>query len=114
MISHIKKYISHGMAYAKLEITDSVSNMVGAGVFSILAGVCSLMILFMGSIAAGYLLSNWLEDLGTGFLLVMGFYILLLVIFILFRKKIKLLFTNYVVETAMEARDDEETENYEN
>ena len=72
------------------------------------------MILFMGSIATAYLLSNLLEDLGTGFLIVMGFYVLLFVLFILFRKKIKLLFTNNVVEAAMEAMDDPESENYEN
>ena len=88
--------------------------MIGAGVFGILAGVCGLMILFMGSIATAYLLSNLLEDLGTGFLIVMGFYVLLFVLFILFRKKIKLLFTNNVVEAAMEAMDDPESENYEN
>lgn len=114
MLNYLKKYVNYGIAYAKLEITDSVSNMIGAGVFGILVGVCSLMILFMGSIATAYLLSNLLEDLGTGFLIVMGFYVLLFVLFILFRKKIILLFTNNVVEAAMEAMDDPESENYEN
>lgn len=114
MLNYLKKYVNYGIAYAKLEITDSVSNMIGAGVFGILAGVCGLMILFMGSIAAAYLLSDLLETPGTGFLIVMGFYVLLFVVFILFRKKIKLLLTNNVVEAAMEAMDDPESENYEN
>ncbi len=114
MIDYIKKYINNRIAYAKLEIVDSVSNMIGAGIFGILAGVCSLMILFIGSMAAGFLLSNWLEDMGTGFLIVMGFYILLFILFILFRRKIILLFTNNVVEAAMEAIDNSEIEAYEN
>lgn len=110
MINYIKKYLNARINYAKLEIVDSVSNMIGGGVFGILVGACSLMILFIGSISAAFLLGNWFEDRGIGFLVVMGIYIILLVLFLLFRKKIILLFTNNVVEAAMEAMDNSEIE----
>lgn len=113
MIDYLKKYINNRIAYAKLEVVDSVSNMIGAGIFGILVGVFGVMILFIGSMAAAFMLSSWFDDMGTGFLLVMGIYILLLILFILFRRKIILIFTNNVVEAAMEAIDNSEVENYE-
>lgn len=114
MFDYVKKYINHCIAFAKLEIADSVSNMVGAGVYGIFVGVCSLMVLFMGSIAGVFFLSNLLHDIGTGLLILLVFYILLFILFMVFRKKIILLFTNNVVEAAMEAMDESQNETYEN
>ncbi len=114
MFDYVKKYINHCIAYAKLEVTDSVSNMIGAGVYGVFVGVCSLMVLFMGSIAGVFFLSDLLNDTATGILVLLGFYILLFILFMLFRKKIILLFTNNVVEAAMEAMDESENEAYEN
>lgn len=113
MFDDLKKYINNRIAYAKLEIVDSVSNMIGTGIFGILVGVFALMILFIGSLAAGFLLSNWFNDIGLGFLVVMGVYVLLLLIFILFRRKIILFITDKAVQAAMEAIDnsDDEDEN---
>src|SRR5690606_31042980 len=98
----------------KLEIIDSISNMIGGGIFGILVGACCMMILFIGSIAAAFFMGDWFDDKGTGFLVVMGIYILLLILFILIRKKIILLFTDNVVEAAMEAMDNSEIEDNEN
>ncbi|SMC58826.1 phage holin family protein [Moheibacter sediminis] len=105
MFDDLKQYINNRISYAKLEIVDSVSNMIGAGVFGMLVGVFVLMILFIGSLAAGFLLGNWFDDTGLGFLFVMIVYVLLLVIFIIFRKKIQLIITNKTIEAAMEAID---------
>lgn len=115
MFDDLKLYINNRISYAKLEIVDSVSNMIGAGVFGMLVGVFVLMILFIGSLAAGFLLGNWFDDTGIGFLFVTAVYILLLVLFIIFRKKIQLMITNKTIEAAMEAidnsDDDDEEEN---
>lgn len=115
MLDDLKQYFNNRIAYAKLEIVDSVSNMIGAGVFGMLVGVFVLMILFIGSLAAGFLLGNWFDDTGLGFLFVMIVYVILLVIFILFRKKIQLVITNKTIEAAMEtidnSDDDEDNEN---
>lgn len=115
MFDDLKQYINNRIAYAKLEIVDSVSNMIGAGVYGMLVGVFVLMILFIGSLAAGFLLGNWFDDTGLGFLFVLITYVVLLIVFILFRKKIQLLITNKTIEAAMEAidnsDDDEDEEN---
>lgn len=108
MIDYIKKRINSKIAYLKLEVVDLVSNIIGVGIFAAVAGVCGLMVMFIGSIAAGYLLSDWLEDNGKGFLIVTGFYVFLLILFLLFRKKIMLWFTNILVRAGMDALDDSE------
>jgi len=115
MVNYLKNYVNNSINYAKLEVVDSVSNMLGAGVYGVLVGMFALMILFIGSMAAAFILGNWFDDLGTGFLVVMGIYILMLILFIIFRRKIILILTNNVVEAAMEAMDtSDEDENYEN
>ncbi len=115
MFDDLKQYINNRIAYAKLEIVDSVSNMIGAGVYGILVGMFVMMILFIGSLSAGYLFGNWFNDTGLGFLMVMGIYVIFLIILFIFRRKIMLLITNKAVEAAMEAidnsDDDEEDEN---
>lgn len=108
MINYIKKRINTKIAYLKLEVVDLVSNIIGAGIFAAVAGVCSLMVMFIGSIAAGFLLSDWLDDRGMGFLIVTGFYVFLLILFLLFSKKIMLWFTNMLVRAGMDALDDSE------
>lgn len=110
MIDYLKRQINNRIALLKLEVVDVVSSMVGSGIFAVLAGVCSLMILFIGSIAAGFLLSNWLEDRGVGFLIVTGFYVLLLIVFLLFRQKIMRFFTNILIKAGVGAMDDSENE----
>ena len=113
MFDDLKQYINNRIAYTKLEIVDSVSNMISAGVFGVLVGMFIMMILFIGSLAAGHLFGTWFNDTGLGFLMVMGIYVLFLLILFIFRKKIMLLITNKAVEAAMDAIDnsDDDDEN---
>ncbi|MBA5630013.1 phage holin family protein [Moheibacter lacus] len=117
MFDDLKQYINNRIAYAKLEIVDSVSNMISAGVFGVLVGMFIMMILFIGSLSAGYLFGSWFNDTGLGFLLVMGIYVGFLIILFVFRKKIMLLITDKAIEAAMEAidnSDEDEKEKHEN
>lgn len=113
MFDDLKQYINNRIAYAKLEIVDSVSNMISAGVFGVLVGMLVMMVLFLGSLAAGFLFGTLFDNLGYGFLTVMGFYLLLLGILFLFRRKILTKVTDKVIEAAMDAidnSDDDENE----
>jgi hypothetical protein len=105
MFDDLKQYFNNRVSMAKLDIVDSVSNIIGSGVYSILVGAFVLVILFTGSLAAGFLIGNLFDDIGLGFLSVMGFYIILLIVFISFRKKITLTITDKAVEAAMDAMD---------
>lgn len=110
MLNFIKNYINYNIKYAKLEVIDSISHMISAGIYGIFIGLCGLMILLIGTMAIGFLFSTWLDDLGIGFLIISVAFVLYLILAIVFRKKIILLLTNNSVEAAMEALDDSEND----
>lgn len=101
MFDDIKEYINNRISYAKLEIVDSVSNMIAAGVFGVLVGMFLMLTFFTASLAFGFLLGNWFDNIGMGFLVLFVFYLILLGIFLLYRKKIILFITDKAVEAAM-------------
>lgn len=108
MFDDLKLYINNRIAYAKLEIVDSVSNMISAGVFGVLVGMMVMMVLFLGSLAAGFLFGTLFDNFGYGFLAVMGVYVVLLIILFLARRKIMTTVTDKVIQAAMDAIDNSE------
>lgn len=105
MFEDLKEYINNRISYAKLEIVDSVSNMLSAGVFGVLIGMFLMLVFFTASLAFGFLLGNWFDNIGMGFLVLFVVYILLLAVLLVFRKKIMLFITDKAVEAAMDAID---------
>ena len=100
MFDGIKQYITNGITYTKLEIIEAVSKMISASVFGILVGIFGMIVLFIASLAFGYLLGNWFGDNGLGFSALAGLYIILFAMIILLRKKIMVVITDKVVEAA--------------
>lgn len=105
MFDDLKQYINNRITYTKLEVVDLVSNMLSAGVFGILVGMFVMLILFIGSVSLGFFIGNWLDDTGLGFLILMGIYILILLLFLTFRKSILRLITDKAIVAAMDAMD---------
>lgn len=105
MFEDLKEYINNRIAYTKLEIVDSVSNMIAASVFGILTGMFAMLTFFTASLAFGFLLGNWFDNIGMGFLALFGFYVILIGIFWLYRKKVTRFITDKAVEAAMSAID---------
>lgn len=108
MFDDLKEYINNRISYAKLEIVDSISNMIGGSVFGILVGMFLMLIFFTASLAFGFLLGSWFDNIGMGFLVLFVIYILLLAVLMLYRKKIVLLLTNQAVRAAMDALENTE------
>lgn len=110
MFDNLKEYINNRISYAKLEIIDSVSNMLSAGIFGVLLGMFLMLIFFTASLAFGFLLGNWFDNIGMGFLVLFIFYILLFIVLFFYRKRIMLFITDKAVAAAMEAIDNTEDE----
>lgn len=110
MFEDLKEFINHRISYAKLEIVDSVSNMLSAGVFGVLIGMFLMMVFFTASLAFGFLLGSWFDNIGMGFLLLVAVYIILFAVLLIFRKKIMLFITDKAVEAAMDAIDNSDEE----
>lgn len=105
MFEELKKYFNQRINYTKLEIIDSLSNMISLSVFGILIIMFSLLILFIGSLSLGFLLGKWFDNIGMGFLSLTGFYCILLFVIYLYREKIRLYITNKTIRAAIETLD---------
>lgn len=109
MFDNFKEYINNRIEYSKLEVVDSVSNMISTAVFSLLIGMFVLLIGLIASLAFGFLLGNWFGNIGLGFLALFGLYILILIVVFITRKRIKLIITDKAVAAAMEALDNSDS-----
>lgn len=104
----VADYLSARLLLLKYEFYEK-SAKIAALLFSslVIALLASMMLLFL-SLAMGFYLGSLLNSLGTGFLLVTCFYFLLLLPFILFRKKwIEKAIINTVIKQLTEKEEDE-------
>jgi len=91
-ISNIKKdieeYIEVKFDLLRLQTAENISRILSSSVsIVIVVGLMCIILLFL-SFAAGYFFASLLNSNGLGFLCVAGFYGLILVIFIILRKRI--------------------------
>lgn len=105
MFDKLKEYLNDRIEYTKLEVVDLVSNMISVGVFSILIGMFFLLILIIASVAFGFLLGEWMNNDGLGFLTLFGLYLIIFILLFVYRKILILKITDRVVATAMDALD---------
>jgi len=84
----IQEYIEVKFDLLRLRSAESLSRLLSIVLNIAILGFLSFFILLFLSIAAGYFLASLLQSNELGFLCVAGFYGLVMVIFIIFRKKI--------------------------
>lgn len=84
----IQEYIEARLDLIKLQAAENISRMISNTAVIIILGLLSSLILIFLSFSAGYYLSSLLNSNVLGFLCVAGFYLLMLLIILLFRKKI--------------------------
>ena len=111
MFKDLKVYINNRITLAKYDLVESLSNMLAGGIYILIVAVFGLFLLLLGSIAIGFLLGSYFNNVGIGFSIVTGIYFLIMVFCLLFRKKVKLILTNIAITNAMEAmsnQDDDE------
>ena len=116
MFNDLKSYINNRITLTKYDLIDSVSNMLASGIYVLIIAVFALFLLLLGSLALGFILGSYFNDTGLGFLTVTGIYFFVMVLCILFRKKLKLFLVNITIENAMEAmsnQDDDEDDDEE-
>lgn len=85
---NIKQYVNTNLEIVKLELTNKTSVFGAELVSSIIIGSISFMFLFILSIGVGFYFSELLNNHFYGFIIVAAFYLVLLLIVFLFRKKL--------------------------
>jgi hypothetical protein len=88
LLGHAEDLADTGYKLALLNVTQKAANIASAGITIIIVCTAGIFVLLFG----GFALSWWLGDLVSsragGFLLGAGFFLIVMVIVVLFRKKI--------------------------
>ncbi len=85
---NIKQYVNTNLEIVKLELTNRTAIIGSELISSIVIGLISFMFLFIFSIGLGFYFSELLNNNFYGFSIVAGFYLVLLLCIVLFRKKL--------------------------
>ena len=88
LVEVLKHYIGLQSEYVKLDVIEKVVRLLT--VITVTVVLCLLLIiaLIYFSFAAAYAIAPLVHSIATAFLIIGGFYLLLLVIFIVFRHKL--------------------------
>jgi Putative Actinobacterial Holin-X, holin superfamily III len=84
----IREYIEIKLDLLKLQAAENISKIISNAAVVIILILFLSLILFFLSFAAGYFMASLLHSNELGFLCVAGFYFLLMLIILIFRKKI--------------------------
>lgn len=93
----IRKYLALQIRKAKFELVEFIAKERADVIYSGLTVVCSLLLLFFGSLYASYFINSLLESDHLGFGIVFLFWLVISLTIFLLRKSIKKsLFNQYV------------------
>jgi hypothetical protein len=84
----IQDYLEIKLDQIRLHTAENISRILSGAISIAILGYLLFFILLFLSFAAGYYFASSLDSNELGFLCVAGFYVLVLIIFLLFRKKI--------------------------
>jgi len=88
LFNEIKALVEARYNLARLDVTEKSVIILTLFVQIIVFAILASMILFVLSLSLGYYLGIYWNNIGLGFLVVTGIYILLFIIFIIFRKSL--------------------------
>ena len=84
----IQEYIQVKIDLIRLHTAENLSRIFSSAANAVIIGYLLFFILLFLSFAAGYWFGSFLHSNELGFVCVAGFYLLVLVIFLIFRKQI--------------------------
>jgi len=105
-IDMLKQYISDRITLIKLQSIEKVSTIAAGIASGITLAVLGLFFLVFFSITLGFLFSSWLDSETAGFGIVAGIYLLLIIIILVFGKKIfGNLITKKIIQNSFKKKD---------
>jgi len=101
--SHIEEYANTLYRLAMITITQKASNIASGVIVAVAVCLFGLFMLFFASFGLAWWLGDVVQSRVTGFLIIAGFYFLLIVVLIFSRKKILFpFFRNWIVRKIYE------------
>lgn len=99
MLDLVKEYTSKRLTLLKMEATEKSSVMAGTVTYLTLAAVAALFFIILLNIGLGFLIGTWVDNYGYGFLILAGFYLLLILIVFAARNAIKAAVANKIIKS---------------
>ncbi len=103
-------HIDARVSLLQMDATEKVSKLVSVLAFSFLAGSLFFFVLLFIGIMAGYYFASLTQNLVTGFGIVAGIYFVLIILLMMFRKKLATTVMNLTVKTIFDNSDEEDDE----
>ena len=104
----VTDYLAARIKLLKFEVFEKTAKITATLFSSFVIAMLAFFLLFFLSIALGFYLGAVFESYGTGFLMVTGLYLIMLIPFIVFRKSlIEKLIINRLIEQLTEKEEDE-------
>jgi hypothetical protein len=104
----VTDYVSARIKLLKLEIYEKAAKISASLFSSFVIAMLGIMVLFFLSLSLGFYFGALFDDYGSGFLVVTGIYLLMLIPFIIFRKSlIEKFIVNRLIEQLTEKEEDD-------
>jgi len=105
-INLLKQYINDRITLVKLQSIEKISTLAASIASGVTLAVLGLFFLIFFSITLGFLLASWLDSNTAGFGIVAGIYLLLIIIIVVFGKKIfGNLITKKIIQNSFKKKD---------
>jgi hypothetical protein len=105
-IDLIKQYISDRITLIKLQSIEKISTLAASIASGITLALLGLFFLIFLSITLGFLFASWLDSNTAGFGIVAGIYLLLIILIVVFGKKIfGNLITKKIIQNSFKKKD---------
>lgn len=112
LFSEIQSYIKTTYDITRLDIAEKTIIVISLIIQVFIFVMFSTVVLFVLSFALAHYLDNYWNNTGSGFLAVAGFYIIILLIFIIFRKALILKpVSKILIKHLLNKQSEEEDEN---
>ncbi len=111
MLKKLQDYINARIALLGLEIIEKTSKGVTFLILAVMLTIFFMLFLVFGSIALAFAIGNEIGSIGYGFAIISGFYLILFLIILIFRKSlIEKPALDYSVKYLFEKNEDEQEE----
>src|SRR3954471_18195492 len=105
-INLLKQYINDRITLIKLQSIEKISTLAASIAAGVTLALLGLFFLIFFSITLGFLFASWLDSNTAGFGIVAGIYLLLIIIIVVFGKKIfGNLITKKIIQNSFKKKD---------
>jgi hypothetical protein len=103
LTDHITEYVETYISYSVLKATDKAAGIASGSITAVIVGVMAFFFLLFGGIGVGYYIGQRMDNMLAGFLIVAGFFALVMIIMLALKKSVLApYFRNMIIKSTYE------------